>query len=311
MDSAFGLAAVGLFLAIVFIRLAFPVMILASVLYLIWWLINLIRTIKRGKRSGELKKTLAEKKWRWIGGSVLLVFVSAVLIFNAAMILKYHQLDKTDPYYEVDFESVEVSEVEMLKECPSIQITDEEKQFINAIFSDSEAQEIWGAEEYYPCWLPDDVCARLIEQYPSRPSDICRIGIYDYETASIKIDASIWVEFYETEEDKESGVMGAYPCLQLYLDAEGYGDQQIIDLNSPSLQCDYEKRIYEYSFKTRYERIGSSGPGGPDAAYKQYACEETSTGETSFTISEKILTPMKFHHVYLYYFGWWHRIMSV
>ena len=270
---------------------------------IIWNRINLlIGSYRHGDRAMKTVKR------------VVIFAVMLVAIWNIVVVIRCFALDKNDPYYAVDHESRELSENELLAVCADALISESDKEWLLSVLKDPVVLEQLPAEHGGMLWLSDDDCSRLISRYQHRPTDICRISVSQSRITESKITTYISIEFYETEDDKRSSPSTAYPCLYLRLQASEYLDHNTEgSSNSPDLPFvfSYRKEIYSYSLKVPYDRIGTSNQGGPDAAYQRYVCDISPIDGTTLYHQEKILTPMKHHHLYLKYFGWFDTLLSV
>lgn len=240
--------------------------------------------------------------------------VTLVALWNVVAVIRCFVLDKNDPYYAVEHESRQLSESELLVLCADALISESDKELLLSVLNDSIVLEQLSLEHGDMLWLSEDDCSRLISQYQHRPTDICRISISQSQTTKTDVSTYISIEFYETEDDKGGSPSAAYPCLYLRLQASDYLDYN--SEGSPNLLdtpfvFSYRKEIYHYSLKVPYDRIGTSHYGRPDAAYQCYVCDISPIGGTLLYDQEQILTPMKHHHLYLEYFGWFHALMSV
>lgn len=245
---------------------------------------------------------------------IVIFAVMLVAIWNIVVVIRCFALDKNDPYYAVDHESHELSENELLAVCADALISESDKELLLSVLKDPVVFEQLPVEHGGMLWLSDDDCNRLISQYQHRPTDICRISVSQSRIIESKITPYISIEFYETEDDKGGSPSTAYPCLYLQLQAGEYLDHNAegsSNLPDFPFALSYRKEIYSYSLKVPSNRIGTSHQGGPDAAYQRYACEISPIDGITLYGQEKILTPMKHHHLYLEYFGWFHSLMSV
>lgn len=240
--------------------------------------------------------------------------VMLVTIWNVAVVIRCFDLDRNDPYYAVEHESLELSEKELLSLCADALVSESDKELLLSVLNDPAVLEQLPVEYGGMLWLSEDDCSRLISRYQHRPTDICRISVSQSQITESKITSHVSVEFYETEDDKGSSPSTAYPCLYLNLQASEYLDYNTESspnsLDSPFV-FSYRKEIYSYSLKVPYDRIGTSSLGGPDAAYQRYVCDISPIDGIALYEQEKILTPMKHHHLYLKYFGWFDALMSV
>lgn len=240
--------------------------------------------------------------------------VILVAIWNVVAVIRCFTLDKNDPYYAVEHESRQLSENELLVLCADALISESDKEWLLSVLNDPIVLEQLPVEYGGMLWLSEDDCSRLISQYQCRPTDICRISVSQSQIFESKVSTYIGIEFYETEDDKGSSPSAAYPCLYLRLQANdylGYNSEGSPNLSDTPFVFSYRKEIYRYSLKVPYDRIGTSHQGGPDAAYQCYVCDISQIDGTLLYVQEKILTPMKHHHLYLEYFGWFDALMSV
>ena len=243
----------------------------------------------------------------------VILAVLLVAIWNIVVVAGCFVLDRTDPYYAVEQERCNLSEEEMLAACADALISQADQEWLLSILNDPVVGEQLPVEHGRVLWLAEDDCNRLISQYQQRPSDICRISVSQSKDYWQRVVTYINIEFYETEEDKGDAPSVAYPVLELTLDATGYPEENqgnSFDALDSEPVFSYRKEVYRYALKVPYYRIGTSSWGGPSAAYRSYYCG-VSPAETILREEEKILTPMKHHHLYLAYFGWFEALMSV
>ena len=244
---------------------------------------------------------------------VIPVAILAV-IWNIVVVLKCSYLDQKDPYYAVGHESRNLSENELLAVCADALISEADRGLMLSVLNDAVVLEQLPMEHGEMLWLSEDDCSRLISQYQHRPGDLCRISVSQSGSVESKITTYISIAFYENEDDKGSSPSVAYPCLYLQLKASediGFGREDTVNSTGSPSVFSYRKEIYRYSLKVPFERIGTSSQGGPNAAYKRYVCDISPTEGTVLYEQEKNLRPMKHHHLYLKYFGWFKALMSV
>lgn len=235
-------------------------------------------------------------------------------IWNMVIVISCSALDKNDPYYAVEQKSRELSENECLALCADALISETDQEWLLSVLNNPVVLEQLPVGQGDMLWLSDDDCGRLIGRYPRRPTDICRISVSQSRITEAKTVTYISVSFYETEGDQGPSPSTAYPCLTLRLQASEYSVRNpdgSSNLPDPPFVYSYRKEVYSYSLKVPYNRIGTSHQGGPDGAYRRYVCEISPIDGTAFYHQEKILTPMRHHHLYLNYFGWYHALMSV
>ena len=245
---------------------------------------------------------------------IVIFVVLLVAIWNIVVVAGCFVLDRIDPYYAVEQERRNLSEEEMLAACADALISEADQEWLLSILNDPVVGEQLPVEHGRVLWLAEDDCNRLISQYQQRPSDLCRISVSQSRDYWQRIVIYISIEFYETERDRGDAPSVAYPVLELTLDVTGYPEENQENASgTPDSEpvFSYQKEVYRYALKVPYGRIGTSSWGvGPSAAYRSYYCD-VSPAETILREEEKILTPMKHHHLYLAYFGWFETLMSV